>query len=782
MQPCTSNENCSDDVLYNANALIARDRELFKLPKIDLISENTGVVVEPIFEGDRGRRQHPTSTTMVVAPEAERSEAPRSITPALPTLPPAKQLLQPADAPITDENHDGGALRSTQVDPSPKLLAQNIGNVPTMSSRGHEHVVPVSAPINGHPHMSGAPYPDFLQVKMEAMDRLYERVASSQRALDERIRDFSRLEGAIHHLDNNMRIVFEEFAVIRRELAARPPGPPPPAPGTNDDRTLEVFTQNLTQVATKANEVDGVKMALELIKRRLARLEDTNPAPSPATVNGQFPRDIPPHPGPPVPQPPPGQPILHVRAQPLPSPRQIVEPRFVNGPPAHMVAQVPPMPHPSDPSSRTLEADSQPSAGGWTTVNSNAKRGHPNGVDGRVDISGTPHGSPKRPKLAPLEPRHNYPDAGHSNSFENDREPPHLRPHSTESYPGSAVSQTQLYGSYQSTNQANPDDSWRPESQPPTHVHAHSNSTSPKRGGRGAGRGRSRKSGEPDLMETPEWERNEWTGSQVGPDGFYQPIAAAATRGGRGGSTVIRRGSGGAQSPPIIRPGATVMIQQSPGDPYAHTKKSRTKPIRNSDGVLIRKDGRPDMRSQSSAANLRKVHARKEEERMREISAGGEPGMLGSSGLAHSISAEEDRDRDSMSQSPETPDQAEAQIQGDTSEEQSRHEMVMKEMFPRGVDTHRKQVYGFPSSDDDRDSERGTIDVRPVASRQESDVTDSEMRIEETQPTVNPTEDISPVKPAAPAPLPIEMEEKSGDAEMKDAEPVAAAGTPAASA
>jgi hypothetical protein len=44
-------------------------------------------------------------------------------------------------------------------------------------------------------------------------------------------------------------------------------------------------------------------------------------------------------------------------------------------------------------------------------------------------------------------------------------------------------------------------------------------------------------------------------------------------------------------------------------------KKTRTKPIRNSDGVLIRKDGRPDMRSVSSANNLRKVHAKKEAEK-----------------------------------------------------------------------------------------------------------------------------------------------------------------------
>jgi hypothetical protein len=60
----------------------------------------------------------------------------------------------------------------------------------------------------------------------------------------------------------------------------------------------------------------------------------------------------------------------------------------------------------------------------------------------------------------------------------------------------------------------------------------------------------------------------------------------------------------------------------SSADPYAMAndldsanKKTRTKPIRNSDGVLIRKDGRPDMRSVSSANNLRKVHAKKEAEK-----------------------------------------------------------------------------------------------------------------------------------------------------------------------
>ena len=223
----------------------------------------------------------------------------------------------------------------------------------------------------------------------------------------------------------------------------------------------------------------------------------------------------------------------------------------------------------------------------------------------------------------------------------------------------------------------------------------------------------------------------------------------------------MRRGSGGsatAPPPAAIRPGTTVMIH--PDDPYAHTKKSRTKPIRNADGVLIRKDGRPDMRSQSSAANLRKVHARKEEERMKETGDG--PHGLASSGLAHSVSAEDDRGRDSASASPDTPDEAEAQIQGDRSEEHNRHEMVMKSMFPKGVE-ERRGIYGFPSSDDDRDgeSERDTVHVKSLGPRQDSSGTDAALMEEGSSAASNAE------KTAAPT-----TAERSSDAAMKDAEGV----------
>lgn len=81
-------------------------------------------------------------------------------------------------------------------------------------------------------------------------------------------------------------------------------------------------------------------------------------------------------------------------------------------------------------------------------------------------------------------------------------------------------------------------------------------------------------------------------------------------------------------------------------DPNSASKKTRTKPIRNSDGVLIRKDGRPDMRSVSSANNLRKVHAKKEAEKAMED--GRTPTSGRSLAPANSSSLSDDEEGDYM--------------------------------------------------------------------------------------------------------------------------------------
>jgi len=127
----------------------------------------------------------------------------------------------------------------------------------------------------------------------------------------------------------------------------------------------------------------------------------------------------------------------------------------------------------------------------------------------------------------------------------------------------------------------------------------------------------------------------------------------------------VRRGSGG---------GGTASARQVYQDPYAHTKKSRTKPTRNAEGVLIRKDGLPDMRAQSSAANLRKVHARKEQEKAQEQAHTPTSGLATAPVINGDSPSTDDDDGD---EEPST---------------QDRHEAIMRKIFPHGVDEQRDRM------------------------------------------------------------------------------------------
>lgn len=244
------------------------------------------------------------------------------------------------------------------------------------------------------------------------------------------------------------------------------------------------------------------------------------------------------------------------------------------------------------------------------------------------------------------------------------------------------------------------DDGWRPESQ-------RSIEHRPRGRGRGRGGGPGSRGGRvrqslPTQVHhpgPPAWNREEWHGdseSHVGPE-YYSHVA----RSGRG---IARRGSGGggrgghAQSERAgslgsqgVSPGFSI---GSPNDPYAHTKKTRTKPIRNADGVLIRKDGRPDMRSQSSAANLRKVHARKEGE----LSAHGSPTGFTPVNLHH-VASTDANPPDTPSPSSNAHPDPEA-----PSSVQRKHTAIMGKMFPSGVDESRRQNdYAHRVFEEDRD-------------------------------------------------------------------------------
>ena len=157
--------------------------------------------------------------------------------------------------------------------------------------------------------------------------------------------------------------------------------------------------------------------------------------------------------------------------------------------------------------------------------------------------------------------------------------------------------------------------------------------------------------------------------------------------------------AGSATSVPGDREGefpATPLAVQGPYDPFtaghpdsaAQTsggKKTRTKPIRNAEGVLIRKDGRPDMRSVSSANNLRKVHAKKEAERA-EVE-GRTPTSGRSLAPAHSNPMSEDENGSGSPGSPEEGDE-----EGEEQDTQGRHDELMGKIFPHGTDSEGRSA------------------------------------------------------------------------------------------
>lgn len=193
---------------------------------------------------------------------------------------------------------------------------------------------------------------------------------------------------------------------------------------------------------------------------------------------------------------------------------------------------------------------------------------------------------------------------------------------------------------------------------------------------------------------TPEWERDQWSAvpdSQASP-GIYEghvahPGRSIVRRGGGGGS-VSRVGSFTGERTnewtPEIGPRTVYHIQDSP----IEVKKTRSKPIRNEDGILVRKDGRPDRRSQSSAANLRKVHARKEEQQR-------ETERMSTPSRPHPLSTAPN------SASPSPHDHLDL---GVTDSVRKKHHDILGRIFPEGLDNSRKQHdYAHQVFNEDRD-------------------------------------------------------------------------------
>ncbi|KAF2146557.1 uncharacterized protein K452DRAFT_294121 [Aplosporella prunicola CBS 121167] len=667
-------------------------REFFKLPRMELRCDATNRLVQPVVDNDHRdmdshphhlHHQHP-SPALASAPA--HASAPASIAPSS-----SHQSPVPAHA---------QALYQKQ--PYPPIQSAKRPSPPPPSARSSPYSIPAATPsVNGYAHSNGVQHSSREhEVAMDAINRLQTQVQYNTAGLHTQRRDFEAVKDSVSRLSEDFHNVLES---LRRELQARPiaavpaAAPAPPAGSHLDDATLEVFASNLSTIATKANEIDALKMQLEIVKRRIKIMEDNGasaasaaapsaniaPAPAPGlvpfapsheqaqaihTVHQMHPAQLQ-HPSQPVQQyhshttPPiprlgtPGR--VDVRAdarppiQPLPSYHHTTSQEMAH---AHETSTAP-------------QASQPGQASGWVSVNPSVKRGHPNSIESSGEGRQEALGSPKRPKLAPLEPRVGQ---------ENATPIPYDRMQTED---GSFAVQQPVEAHYE-----------QPSSTPSTFIQysqsndaameayrAPASADKPKRGGRGGGRGRGRRSMPADGRElgTPEWDKPDWNGTRLSPEGYYSVTATQDSAKDHRGSTIVRRGSGG--GPIAMRPIELARPGTSGGDPYAHTKKTRTKPVRNADGVLIRKDGRPDMRSQSSAANLRKVHARKEHERALEQRANTPTSGMASESMAHTSQGSQG----SATPDPEAPPPT----------TQERHEQIMKQIFPRGVEESNRRNF-----------------------------------------------------------------------------------------
>lgn len=265
---------------------------------------------------------------------------------------------------------------------------------------------------------------------MDALSRLQTQVQYNTAGLQTQRRDFEHLTNTVNHLSDKVNHIETVVAALRREVQARPiaPGPTvqPSSGGTLDDAALEVFANNLTSVASKVSEVDSLKMQLEIVKRRVKIMEEAAAAAASAPPsNAAPPQSAGPFASPREPSqihpPHPMQHAHHPSHAPPPPPPHHQAPPFHTSPPlprlgtpAH--AELRPDPRsapavqpyhtaPQEMHGVSTPASQQGQNSGWVSVNPSGKRQHPNGVDSPMDGRSETMGSPKRPKLAPLEPR-----------------------------------------------------------------------------------------------------------------------------------------------------------------------------------------------------------------------------------------------------------------------------------------------------------------------------------------------------------------------------------------
>lgn len=515
----------------------------------------------------------------------------------------------------------------------------------------------VLPPISGVRNSSNLP-PSALEVKLEALDRLQTQVNLNRATLETQSKDIHRLHDSLQLVTQDIRTVWEAVERLTQEMRTRPQASSTAGHAANNDRVddaLDLMAAQVAAIQQKTNEIDQLKLQVELLKRKINRQAQSDAVP----VSLGTPRDMGLH---------------HTPIQQTAHHDQV----HVTG----RSTSSQQLPHRAVSQSYTPDVSHAQLDGahlsGWATVNSH-KRPYGNGAEVRSGNIESPLTSPKRMKLAPIEPRYSYDSvAGHA-------------------YPRDGTVPLESHALSTRANSPHYENSFIPYTQ-----HERTDASLKPPGSAGRGRGRPRKNPPTDHLMTG-LEKENWTSTQQLNDMAYQ----------YGGTPGSRRSSAGY---PMGLPLGSQLAGSQSLDTYAHTKRTRSKPIRNADGVLIRKDGRPDMRSQSSAANLRKVHARRDEERreaeaVEHVSAAGQRTYSGLSTVESSaaqsvasdspisphalpvgtpvehLASDTDRQRETGIDKGKSKDTTEASI--NTPE---RTEKILRKMFPHGVQQERERL------------------------------------------------------------------------------------------
>lgn len=591
---------------------------------------------------------------------------------------------------------------------------------PQPPSHGHSRVSSMGAPEHQQ-HAQNFRPPAELDLG-HVITRLEQQVAFNYSMIQKHAQENQRLNDTLMRVQHEIVQIVAVVDELRSDVISGRLPSRSVDPGRYDPADVEVLANQIANVTSKVNEVDNLKVSIELMKQRLKRFESAAATPGPAPegvvgrpeqhhyealrpqqlqqAQGHPPQPIRPgaalssehgrqpgHPAGPPPvlesQPTSGFHAAHERqpnpadqaqqatrqpgfraAEPLPPPTALSGWRPAESFPP---AGGPPPPQAHNHPMRSAP-EPEPQATGWAAVNLSQAAKRPLDEHHPQHDSSQP-GSPKRAKLATLKPRNSFGDDHHQSPY---AQPAHveaahqargripsgdvpLQAHpQMNPAPGQAAGNS--YRFITSTGQPDNQEHWRATEGDPTAGGRFEHTTTSgtgrgrgrgSRGGRRGGRGRGGRSSSgpadvppaaPDAPHQehghstqvpPEWREHQWAATQQAPSNghypgqhAYSPVDAA-----RQPPPDLAVHTGGPLHHGLPYPAghehefpATPIASNA--DPYSMAndldsanRKTRTKPIRNSDGVLIRKDGRPDMRSVSSANNLRKVHAKKEAEK-----------------------------------------------------------------------------------------------------------------------------------------------------------------------